>query len=515
MPADEHIKSFSKGLATDTSPDHKDAKDNPAVYWSVLHHKNVHEDLPINNYKEGGIKQQQQQQHAGYKSAIPKEVVKQPRYIKEVSRYGSTEDSSSRLVDTSSPPPLHTLHRSDTEQTKNSRWKRVREIVNENELLIRDLPSPEMGEKHKRWSDLSSSAYEITLKQAFQMFIALLTMGVIAFSFLFNHYSITDSLYMTIVLLTTVGYGDVTPTTPHGKIFCSVFALAGIVLLGLVLGVVGSQLVEAEIKFTNRLESKTQKAMERAFTGRSSHHKSNNNKINGQMSSFNSSSSLDSLNSLDSESDISSSQRSLHSTSQARQHHDEKCRELPGLSAFYNHLPGILPLVIGGWIMSILEKWKWYDTIYYCVVTSTTIGFGDLTPSSKLAKHVSLIFIPIAVGSMGYILGNVASSIIEHRRAEYTKKLWSSQIKLEDIEALDEANEGGLNELEYIKFMLVAMKKIDADLFDELRNQFKEIDMTGDGLITKRDLTIIASRRLRRVSHKLELADYKVRLFEI
>ena len=113
--------------------------------------------------------------------------------------------------------------------------------------------------------------------------------------------------------------------------------------------------------------------------------------------------------------------------------------------------------------------------IFHTRHLSTTIGFGDLTPTKVVSKFVACIFIPIAVASMGYILGNVASHIVEKRRAEYVKKLWSSQIKLEDIEALDEAEEGGINELEYIKFMLVAMKKIDADLFDDLHDQFNDV----------------------------------------
>lgn len=60
-----------------------------------------------------------------------------------------------------------------------------------------------------------------------------------------------------------------------------------------------------------------------------------------------------------------------------------------------------------------------------------------------MSKAVAILFIPIAVASMGYILGNVASHIVERRREEYTKKLWSTnQIRLEDIEALDESHDG-------------------------------------------------------------------------
>ena len=95
---------------------------------------------------------------------------------------------------------------------------------------------------------------------------------------------------------------------------------------------------------------------------------------------------------------------------------------------------------------------------------------------------------------------SVASFIVELRRAEYDKQLWSTEWTMEDIEVLDEAKDGGgkdglvhcltvnlwyaclifetpsVSELEYIKFMLVAMHKVDADLFDKLREQFREFD---------------------------------------
>jgi Ca2+-binding EF-hand superfamily protein len=49
--------------------------------------------------------------------------------------------------------------------------------------------------------------------------------------------------------------------------------------------------------------------------------------------------------------------------------------------------------------------------------------------------------------------------------------------------------------LEYTKFMLVAMKKIDGDLFDDLQFRFKQLDKTGDGKITKDDLIAMLKER--------------------
>jgi len=58
-----------------------------------------------------------------------------------------------------------------------------------------------------KWSDLGNISYELTLQECLKLFIALLAIGVLAFSFIFEHWTIIDSLYFTTVCLTTVGYG--------------------------------------------------------------------------------------------------------------------------------------------------------------------------------------------------------------------------------------------------------------------------------------------------------------------
>ena len=112
-----------------------------------------------------------------------------------------------------------------------SKWSKVRELVNENELLIRDMPEQTEGgdlNKKKRWSDLSNmDSFELTLRECLMLFLLLLAIGVIAYSYLFSKWELIDSLYFTIVMLTTVGYGDIKPETVSGRLFASIFALAG------------------------------------------------------------------------------------------------------------------------------------------------------------------------------------------------------------------------------------------------------------------------------------------------
>jgi len=140
--------------------------------------------------------------------------------------------------------------------------------------------------------------------------------------------------------------------------------ICSIVLLGLVLGVVGSQIVEAEISFNERIESKTRKAIDKAFT-KTRHGRS---RLGTDQQMSNVMKSNDSLSSLDSvEEDVESSHIDSSIYQRHHKHHDASQNEFLGL--FYNHLPGLVPMIIGAILMALLEKWKWYDAIYFCVVT--------------------------------------------------------------------------------------------------------------------------------------------------
>jgi voltage-gated potassium channel len=68
------------------------------------------------------------------------------------------------------------------------------------------------------------------------IFLAVLIFGTIVFMFMENR-SFVDAFYYIIVTMATVGYGDIVPTTPAGKIMAIVLIITGV---GTFLGVIAN-----------------------------------------------------------------------------------------------------------------------------------------------------------------------------------------------------------------------------------------------------------------------------------
>jgi len=59
--------------------------------------------------------------------------------------------------------------------------------------------------------------------------------------------SIPESIYWAIVTLTTVGYGDISPTTPLGKFLASAIMIIGYAIIAVPTGIMTAELLDAEL----------------------------------------------------------------------------------------------------------------------------------------------------------------------------------------------------------------------------------------------------------------------------
>lgn len=58
----------------------------------------------------------------------------------------------------------------------------------------------------------------------------------------------------------------------------------------------------------------------------------------------------------------------------------------------------VLLLVIGTIAYRALEDWSWVDSLYFSAVAVTTVGFGDLTPSTDASKLFTVVYVLSGIG---------------------------------------------------------------------------------------------------------------------
>jgi voltage-gated potassium channel len=50
-------------------------------------------------------------------------------------------------------------------------------------------------------------------------------------------------------------------------------------------------------------------------------------------------------------------------------------------------------LLFGTFVYHWLEGWSYLDALYFCVISSATIGYGDLTPTTDVAKMFTIVYV--------------------------------------------------------------------------------------------------------------------------
>lgn len=76
-------------------------------------------------------------------------------------------------------------------------------------------------------------------------------------------------------------------------------------------------------------------------------------------------------------------------------------------------------IALGTVVFHWLEGWSRIQSFYFSVVTITTVGYGDLSPSSDASRLFTSIYILVGVSIGLATLGIIGARILEYRLRKF------------------------------------------------------------------------------------------------
>lgn len=217
-------------------------------------------------------------------------------------------------------------------------WAKARE-------KLPDLHLMESEREDEQKSDFGSAIkehMELKLWVCVVAMVVYLAVGSISYSYVFEQWSIVDSLYFSMVTFTTVGYGDLYPSTGAGQLFTAVYSLTGISFWGLAIAEIGSRFVAYETK----LMLHTEKILNDIVTD-----------------------SVLSLTSTNLKEDSENGTKKVLMKDSSNQANVDAI-----LSWIKTYCFVFISLLIGSLFIGYMEGWGVKKSIYFCTMTATTVG---------------------------------------------------------------------------------------------------------------------------------------------
>lgn len=72
-------------------------------------------------------------------------------------------------------------------------------------------------------------------------------------------------------------------------------------------------------------------------------------------------------------------------------------------------------IFIGTFVFHWLEGWSWIDSLYFSVVSLTTVGYGDFVPTEPLTKLLSVVYIISGIGMLFSLIDVIADKRLSRR----------------------------------------------------------------------------------------------------
>ena len=299
-------------------------------------------------------------------------------------------------------------------------------------------------------------------------------------------WSLVQCVYFAVVTCTTIGYGDLTPTSDGSKAFTIVYAFVGVLGVMFAIEEVGHWMAEQKRKLDQaamrQMVKQTQNAAERNRDRRYKQRAEANKHLERmKMGLANTQRGLSRV--------VLCCIRWYGRTQKWFADTDAACVGRCGTTyskprtlvqaMFRISLPVVGYIALGA-LLGPFEGWSASESLYFSCITLLTVGYGDLKPTSTGGQIFCIFYIPMALGVLFSTFQKLHDFRIAHR---------TQHVTLKQLLMMDEDFDGKVTEAEFMRGHLRAAG-FSSEALTAIKQQFEVLDHDHDGVLTARDLEI-------------------------
>jgi len=154
-----------------------------------------------------------------------------------------------------------------------------------------------------------------------------------------------------------------------------------------------------------------------------------------------------------------------------------------------------------------VEELDYGIALYHCMVTATTVGYGDVAIVTDAGKMVAFCHIFCSVSMLAALLAEFDTLRTQRTRDLKRGRQFLGRLDINTILSLDTDGQG-VDRFEFVVGMLTKLEYVDPQDVQGFVAQFDALDQSGDGQITRAELE-------RYVEAQRKFAEHPERLSQV
>jgi len=258
-------------------------------------------------------------------------------------------------------------------------------------------------------------------------------------------WNVLDSIYFVTVTITTIGYGDFHPYTDSERAFTIFTILFGLAFVVTTMNKAVGVFLEKAEEYVLSLANSTESALD----------------LEQQASLM------------------------------AKRHTTR---------IFWSIFAAVTINLLGTWVLAVNEDWTFMTALYVCVVTTTTVGYGDVCVTKDSSRLFLIFYMLFSVVMIASTITNLATIQIEREAQQRRLEHLTRPLKEDMINEMDTDGDGKIFKWEFIAYMVCATTDLDFTKdVEPWVQRFDKLDKDNSRFLNKSDIEgIIQEERAKK-----------------